>query len=303
MCSSHNGEALHVKLLHEIMEIGKLSAEQLQCPAAWPGDVSTRENLKSLGQGPKRLYHMCSGKHLSYLLSLQAQGKPSNEYTNFESVEHKRLEQLLSRMLGRSVSSFRKTTDGCQMPNYALSFRETAGLYRRLAFASGNFASGNAANSSSAGSRNLSSEHGKGTSSCVEDEEALGLVGNLMHQYPDILGGTNRLDSKIMHGSDTAGGGTRFLAKDGADGLLAVAMQPTEHFKNGLGMVIKLVSGYDIRNMEAIVSQIFRTIGVLHPMLHDATPNAGHHKVRTDHIKTEFAFEINEATLTSGGIA
>ena len=300
MSSSHNCEALHLQLLQEIMEIGRVSADQLLCPPAWPGDICTREDFKAAGQQPQSLYHNCSGKHFSYLMSLQAQGKRPDEYTDFDNVEHKRLEKLLSRILGRSEDSFRKTTDGCQMPNHAMSVREMATLYRRLAFASGNCADAAKRNgTTSPASNGIASG---GITGGGEDDRALGTVGNLMHQYPDVLGGKNRLDSKIMLGSGTASGGTKFIAKDGADGLLAIGVLPTEQYKNGLGMVIKLSSGYDIRNMEAIASQILKTIGISHPMQDDATLNADSERVRTDHIKTDFAFKIDKAVL-SGGIA
>jgi L-asparaginase II len=300
MSSSHNCEALHLQLLHEIMEIGRVSADQLLCPPAWPGDVWTRENFKLAGQHPQSLYHNCSGKHFSYLMSLQAQGKRADEYTDFDNVEHKRLEQLLSRILGRSENSFRKTTDGCQMPNHAMSVREMATLYRRLAFASGQCAANKDAQSNGTQSSGAT---------ISDDDKALGSVGNLMHQYPSILGGRNRLDSKIMHGSGsgTTSGATKFIAKDGADGLLAIGVLPTERFINGLGMVIKLSSGYDIRNMEAIAFQILKAVGLSHPMHEDvaqsASQNSDSARVRTDHLKTEFAFKVNEAVLAAGGMA
>lgn len=280
MSSSHNCEALHLQLLHEIMEIGQVTEDQLLCPSAWPGDVCTREKFKLAGQRPQALYHNCSGKHFSYLMSLQAQGKPLNEYTEFNNVEHIRLEQLLSRILRRSESSFLKTTDGCQMPNHAMSVREMATLYRRLAFASGT-----------------------PDASASADDRMLGIVGNLMHTYPDILGGNNRLDTKIMHGDRTAGSAVKFIAKDGADGLLAIGVLPTERFKNGLGMVIKLSSGYDIRHMEAIATQILRAIGIQHPMQEELMQNGVSKEIRTDHLKTNFAFKVNQSVLSAGGKA
>ena len=56
---------------------------------------------------------------------------------------------------------------------------------------------------------------------------------------PDLVGGLDRLDSTILK----AGGG-RVVAKEGADGLLGLAIVH-DAFPEGLGVVIKIAHGWD----------------------------------------------------------
>ena len=51
---------------------------------------------------------------------------PNDDYIAFDNPEHKRLERLLSELLHRPPETFARTTDGCQLPNYALSIKEIA---------------------------------------------------------------------------------------------------------------------------------------------------------------------------------
>ena len=278
MTSSHSCEDVHLGLLDEIMEIGRVLPDGLRCPPALPGDPCAREFFRAEGKTPSSLYHNCSGKHFSYLMSLQAQGLPYNDYIEFENVEHKRLEKLLSELLHRPPESFKKTTDGCQLPNYALSVKEIALLYQRLAQLAGKLVS--------AEPELDRIPFPEADPRFVAGAQELGFIGTLMCRFPQILGGTNRLDTRIMSGEFTAGSALRFLAKDGADGLLAISVLPTKRYKSGLGIVIKLVSGYDIRNMETIASAIFARLELPTVPLETGSQ----YNLRTDHLQTNFTF-------------
>lgn len=269
MSSSHNCESMHLELLDQIMEIGRISQSKLKCPPALPNDVCTREKFIAEGKQASSLYHNCSGKHFSYMMSLQAQGLPIENYTDSDNIEHARLEKLLTNLLARDEKSFNRTTDGCQLPNQALSIIEIASLYQKLARAAGSVT--NVAN------EQLVSE---------SKQNEIGVIGALMERFPQILGGTNRLDTRIMQGALTASNTTHLMAKDGAEGLLAIGITPTERYKEGVGIVIKLASGYDIRHMETIASEILRKLEL------NKTARSGNEtqQVRTDHIKTKFSF-------------
>ncbi len=58
-------------------------------------------------------------------------------------------------------------------------------------------------------------------------------------RHPDLVGGFNRLDSTIIK----AGSG-RVIAKEGADGLLGLAVEHPD-YPDGLGIVIKIAHGWD----------------------------------------------------------
>lgn len=60
-----------------------------------------------------------------------------------------------------------------------------------------------------------------------------------MIRHPDLVGGFNRLDTTVMKSCKG-----QVIAKEGADGLLGMAITHPE-FPNGLGVVIKIASGWN----------------------------------------------------------
>ena len=60
-----------------------------------------------------------------------------------------------------------------------------------------------------------------------------------MTREPDLVGGYNRLDTTVIKS-----GQGRIIAKEGADGLLGLAIDH-EDYPEGLGIVIKIAHGWD----------------------------------------------------------
>ena len=74
--------------------------------------------------------------------------------------------------------------------------------------------------------------------------------------HPDLVGGFNRLDSTILK----AGSG-KVIAKEGADGLLGLAIEHPSYPK-GLGIVIKIAHGWNGQATWYIARAILGTLGV-----------------------------------------
>ncbi len=79
-------------------------------------------------------------------------------------------------------------------------------------------------------------------------------IWDSMIKYPDLVGGFNRLDTTIMKSCNG-----KVIAKEGADGLLGMAIDHPD-YKNGLGIVIKIASGW---NPQATWYIARATLGVL----------------------------------------
>ena len=79
-------------------------------------------------------------------------------------------------------------------------------------------------------------------------------IWSAYRRNPVLIGGPGRLDTTLMQSSP------RVLAKEGADGLLAVALdqQPT-------ALVIKLAHGMDAPSLHHVVSPLLRKLGINHP--------------------------------------
>lgn len=270
--ASHSAEPVHIAALEKVWQITGVEEKSLRCPAAAPLSQETKVLAKAKGEKTSRRYHNCSGKHTSYLAALKAEGKPLETYLDPGNPHHMRLKEILSGFTGRPLEEFVHTTDGCQLPNYALSTFEMAAFYQSL------FGMQRTAQ------KNPQSMSGPYLSCWSE-------LGPLMEKFPRLISGSGRLDYKLMTHETFAEIATpelRIVAKEGADGLLGVGVQCND-FPDGLGICIKLSSGFDNRHMEIILKEILTRLGVLslNPAQAKKTDDSG---VRTDHIKTHFHF-------------
>jgi L-asparaginase II len=153
---------------------------------------------------PRRWYHTCSGEHAAILRGCRILGWNRAGYTLPEHPFFRAYLDQLRRFLGADWEPLRIARDGCGLPTVSNTVNELAALYAGLA----------AANDAD-------------------------WIWQAMVRHPDLIGGFNRLDSTILK----AGGG-RVIAKEGADGLLGLAVLHDD-FPRGLGVVIKIAHGWD----------------------------------------------------------
>jgi L-asparaginase II len=299
MMASHTCEQIHLDLLADIIAVGKLDQDMLLCPVALPMSAEMRARFKKSGQQPSALFHSCSGKHLSYLLSLRAQHKSTADYINPNNPEHRRLEALLTAELGRSAESFLVTTDGCQLPNYGLSAKEIATLYNHLGAAESDDESnqvddGNEQQPSLAALQRKRSGAGDNAEAALQYRSEL---RSLMRHYPEVIGGSDNFDTKLMQGRFAKAKQLPLIAKYGADGLLAVGVLPNEKYSEGLGILIKVSSGYESKQMEIVLGELLRQLGLyeVKPTLTIVSNDKA--EIKTHHINTRFHFQVGVNAL------
>jgi len=262
--ASHSADIEHLCLLRQIIDIGGVSENDLKCPTSMPKDQRIRHKFERDSEGPRRLFHNCSGKHLGYLLAMKAQKIKTDNYLDPSGAQHKPLLSVLHQLTGRPIASFIPTVDGCQLPNYSLTARETAVLYMGLL---------NRANLPTA----------RITDAGLTDR--LLYVGGLMGAYPNLIDGQDTLDSDIMAGRfQKRGAQTKFIAKFGADGLLAVGVGPTERYPEGAGILIKLAHGMTAAHVEMIVKELMRQMSLIDDTV-DGTK-------KESHLRTRFHFKL-----------
>lgn len=153
---------------------------------------------------PRRWYHCCSGEHAAILRACRIRGWDRVGYTVPQHPAFQAYLDVLRRFLGPGWTPARVARDGCGLPTASNTVAELAVLYAGLAA-----------------------------------ERERDWVWEAMVRHPDLIGGFNRLDSSILK----AGGG-RVIAKEGADGLLGLAIVHPD-FPDGLGVVIKIAHGWN----------------------------------------------------------
>jgi L-asparaginase len=169
---------------------------------------------------PRRWYHPCSGKHAAILRGCKLRGWSRVGYVWPQHPFHQAYLQVMKRVLGEDWSPKVTAKDGCGLPTVSTTVTELAKLYASLVV--------------------------------QKDED---WIWEAMIRHPDLVGGFNRLDSTILKSC-----GGKVLAKEGADGLLGLAIEHPD-YPEGLGVVIKIAHGWDTTATWIVARYVLGVLG------------------------------------------
>jgi L-asparaginase II len=218
--ASHAGEDFHLARVGTLLDRAGLDASALHCPPDLPAGAVAREAVLRAGGAPSRVQMNCSGKHSGMLLTCAAAGWPRDGYWRPEHPLQQGLRAAVEEFTGEPVAAV--GVDGCGAPVLAVSLTGLAGAYLRLVDA--------------------------------EPGSAARRVADAMRAHPEIVGGTQADDTRLMRGVPG------LLAKVGAEGVFAVGLP-------GVGAVaLKIDDGADRARMPVLVSAL-RRLGVDAPVL------------------------------------
>jgi len=213
MCASHGGEPAHVRLARDLLRRGGFRPEDLQCGAHAPMHEASARELVRRGEAPTALHNNCSGKHAGMLLACRALELAPADYTNAAHPLQRRIRSLLARYAGIPESRIGVAVDGCNLPVFRLPLAALATAYASLVAAR---ARGEDASLAAARSR----------------------IVRAMLRRPDMVAGTGRFTTDFI----SAGKG-RWIGKEGAEGVYAVALRPEGARGRPLGLVFKVEDG------------------------------------------------------------
>ena len=171
---------------------------------------------------PRRWFHTCSGEHAAILRGLRELGLERAGYTLPTADWFSLFLERMRGMLGNpDWSPLRVAKDGCGLPTVSNTVNELAVLFATLV-----------------------------------QERHDDWIWDSMCNHPDLIGGFNRLDSTILK----AGEG-KVLAKEGADGLLGLAVDHPD-FPNGLGIVVKIAHGWNNQATWYVARAVLGVLGI-----------------------------------------
>jgi L-asparaginase II len=214
LCASHNGEPVHVEAVGRILGRAGLDWGALRCPPDRPLDPDHRV------EPPERRYHNCSGKHAGMLLASARRGYDLATYLDTEHPLQQEVLRAVKNVGGepRSVG-----VDGCGVPVHALSLREMATLYARLASGRG---------------------LGDLDRACARAVAAMGAA-------PYMVAGRDRVCTAVMEAASGV------IVKVGAEGLVCAGVAAS-----GLGVAVKAEDGSARAQAPAVV-HVLEAVGAL----------------------------------------
>lgn len=232
MCASHSGEPRHVRVARRLLARGGFTEKDLACGPQLPSDARSVRALLSRGERPTRIHNNCSGKHAGLLLACRLFGFSPAGYERPNHPVQRKILACLSNFSGVSAARIPTGVDGCSLPAFFLPLSALARAYANLP-ASRRGAEG-------AGSR-----------------AARRLVLAAMTRHPGMVAGRAEFTTDFI----TAGKG-RWIGKEGAEGVYAIALAPRRAGEKGIGIAFKIEDG-SARARAAVALDILDRLGRL----------------------------------------
>jgi L-asparaginase II len=221
-CASHNGEDRHRAVVK-----GMLDRLGLPVGALRAGDDEPHDEPPTRWDAEKQLAQNCSGKHAGMLASCMAKDYSVHYYEEFDHPQQRDIKTIVSQFWRVGEDDLIPGRDNCTLPAYAAPLRNIATGWAAVADPSG---------------------------APAAHQAAITRIGDAMAAEPFMVAGTGRLNTELM----TVTGG-RILAKDGAEGVLCLALR-----EKGMGIAFKVEDG-SFRSHQQIALAILRQLDALRP--------------------------------------
>ncbi|MBA3354078.1 MAG: asparaginase [Blastocatellia bacterium] len=233
-CASHSGETRHVRVVKLMLERAGLSEAHLRCGTHLPFNEKESERMQRAGEHPNQLHNNCSGKHAAMLVTAQHIEADLATYDMPENPVHQFVLEAIALFSGVPASEVKIGIDGCGAPNFAVPVSAMAKSFLNLI-------------SPPAGFPNAA-------------KQAAERVVQAMLKFPDLIGGTERLDTMVMQAVPG-----KIISKVGADGVWLCGVLPSEKYPTGLGIALKIEDGDDRRARPVVAVELLRKLGILSP--------------------------------------
>ncbi len=263
-CGSHSGEPLHVETVRQMLDKIGLSEADLRCGTHLPFDEKRAVEMVRNDEKPTQLHNNCSGKHAAMLALAKYIGADLNSYEQLENPVQQAILDCVAEFSDVPQDELKIGLDGCAAPNFALPIRAMAKSFARLVRPPKNFD--------------------------AETREACRRIVSATLAHPEMIGGTDRLDTMIIQ----AGRG-KIVSKIGAEGVYSAGVLPSAQYQTGLGIAFKIEDGDDKRARAVVLVELLRQLKILGANdLKDISPLAIHNRRGESVGKTRASFDINQ---------
>jgi L-asparaginase II len=230
-CASHSGEKMHTDVAERMLRKIGLSETDLRCGAHFPFNEQRADEMIRAGEKPTQLHNNCSGKHSAMLALAKHTGAPVATYDLLENPVQQSILETVAEFTETPKEEIAIGIDGCAAPNFALTISGMAKSFAKLVFPPEIFSD--------------------------ELRKACLRIVTAMLNYPELIGGTERLDTILMQAARG-----QFVSKIGADGVWLCGVLPSPQWKKGLGIALKIEDGDDKRARAVISVEVLRQLGI-----------------------------------------
>jgi L-asparaginase II len=232
-CASHSGEQRHVRIAQLMIERIGLTEAHLHCGAHLPFYEKEAERMQRAGEYPTQFHNNCSGKHAAMLAFAKHIEADINTYESPENPVQRAIVESIATLSGVPVNKIKIGIDGCAAPNFAVSMHAMARSFANLV--------------------NPGNLDPVLASACER-------IASAMVKFPELIGGTERLDTMLMQAANGA-----IVSKVGADGVWLCGVLPSKRFLTGLGIALKIEDGNDHRARPVVAVEALKQLGILSP--------------------------------------
>ena len=231
-CASHSGEKFHTELAASMLERAGLSESDLRCGAHLPFYEETAHEMIKADEKPTQIHNNCSGKHAAMLCFAKHIGVDLESYLSLENPVQEAILLTISEFTEIPLAEIKVAVDGCSAPNFAVPLSAMARSFSKLILPPESFVG--------------------------ELKIACGKIVSAMMNHPEMVGGSERLDTFVMQAAKG-----QMVCKVGAEGVWLAGILPSEKWGKGLTIALKIEDGDDFRARPVVAIEILRALGVL----------------------------------------
>jgi L-asparaginase II len=224
-CGSHQGEPRHRETVAGMLGRIGLPPSAMRNGIDEPWNAHHFEVAARGDRDEQQLGQNCSGKHAGMLAACVASGYPVDSYDDIDHPHQRAIRKVVSQFWDVAPDDLVVGRDGCTLPAYAAPLRNIATGWARIADPDG---------------------------APAAHRDAISRIADAMGREPFMVAGTDQLNTVLM---ETTSG--RILAKDGAEGVLCMAIR-----NQGLGVTIKVEDG-SFRSHGVIALKLLRQLNAL----------------------------------------
>ena len=231
-CASHSGEPVHVEVAASMLEKAGFTESDLRCGTHLPFDDKEAKRMLRAGIKPTQLHNNCSGKHAGMLAFAKHINADAKSYESIKNPIQQEILTTVGRFAELASDEILLGVDGCAVPNFAMPLAAMARCFANLINPPDSFG---------------------------EDvKKACARIISAMVTYPELIGGTERLDTMVMQAASV-----KVISKVGAEGVWLCGVLPNEGYPTGLAIALKIEDGDDKRARPVVAIEILRSLGVL----------------------------------------